>query len=264
MKRDLRDAVFPALHDLMRADPNVVILHNDLGAIGLDKIRQEFPQRTINVGVAEQNMMGLAGGLASSGKRVFVYGIIGHLMRSWEQIKVCICIPNLPVTILGWGAGLSSGLDGPTHHAVEDVGVMRTLANMTIYNPADSVCAEWCVKRAWSMGTPHYIRLDKGLCEGIYQKGHDFSAGFASLHRNWGPAVISTGSETQRICRGSSHIVDVFRLKPAPLIPDVLLVNASIIDEHHPNGGLFSIIAEQLCTLPRKTLEDKFLGEVSR
>ena len=96
MKRDFRDSAFSVVHDLMRADPDVVVLSNDMNSFGLDEIRKEFPQRTINVGIAEQNMMSLAGGLAASGKRVFVYGIIAHLMRAWEQIKVDICMPNLP------------------------------------------------------------------------------------------------------------------------------------------------------------------------
>src|ERR1700756_494994 len=141
----------------MRADPNIVVLSNAMGAMGLDAIRAEFPARAINVGIAEQNMMSLAGGLAATGKKVFCYGIIAHLMRAWEQIKVDICMPNLPVTILGVGAGLSYGPDGPTHHGTEDVALMRVLANMTIYNPADWVCTEAVVKMAYEAGTPHYI-----------------------------------------------------------------------------------------------------------
>ena len=270
MRKDLRDVVFPVIHDLMRSDPNVVILHNDLGAFGLDAIKQEFPSRAVNVGVAEQNMMAMAGGLASAGKRVFVYGIISHLMRAWEMVKVCICVPNLPVTIIGWGSGLSSGKDGPTHHAVEDVGLMRTLANMTIYNPADWVCAEAVVRMACEARTPHYIRLDKMREENLYQPGHDFSAGYGMFGPLKLHTIVATGITTQRAFHSGLATIDVYRLNPAPNFREHLSVwddglsGLEVWDEHHPNGGLSSIVAEQLCSFERKTLKDEFLGAVGR
>ncbi len=260
MKKDFRDSAFSVVHDLMRADPNVVVLCNDMGALGLDAIRAEFPQRAINVGIAEQNMMSLAGGLAATGKRVFVYGIIAHLMRAWEQIKVDICMPNLPVTILGVGAGLSYASDGPTHHGTEDVALMRVLANMTIYNPADWVCCEAVAKMAYEAKTPHYIRLDKEQLENIYKPGHDFSLGYSIFGA---PNIIATGIETQRARRGGA-VLDVYRLKPFPDI-DYVLDGMTVCDEHNPNGGLFSMVAEQCCTVASATLPDKFLtGSVAR
>lgn len=266
MKKDFRDAAFSVVHDLMRTDPNVVVLTNDMGAMGLDAIREEFPARAINVGIAEQNMMSLAGGLASTGKKVFVYGIIAHLMRAWEQVKVDICMPNLPVTILGVGAGLSYGPDGPTHHGTEDVALMRVLANMTIYNPADWVCTEAVVRMAYEAGTPHYIRLDKEQLGSLYPEGTIFSDGYA-LHG--GDArlgvIVATGIEVRRARNQyACQAIDVFRLKPAPNIASYLMevydhVPISVWDEHHPNGGLFSIVAELLCDVQRKTLPDRFL-----
>lgn len=263
-KRDFRDAAFGVVHNLMHIDPNVVVLSNDMGAHGLDAIRAEFPARAINVGIAEQNMLSLAGGLAATGKRVFVYGIIAHLMRAWEQIKIDICMPNLPVTILGVGAGLSYGPDGPTHHGTEDVALMRVLSNMTIYNPADWVCTEAVVKMAYEAKTPHYIRLDKEQLPALYSATQDFRLGFCgwgdSLHR----AIISTGVETWR-ARQIDHrcVIDIFRLKPTPdfggYFADLFQDEIEVWDEHHPNGGLFSIVAEALCTAKRKTLPDKFL-----
>ncbi len=264
MKRDFRDAAFSVVHELMRADPNIVVLTNDMGAMGLDEIRKEFPARAINVGIAEQNMMSLAGGLAATGKKVFVYGIIAHLMRAWEQIKVDICMPNLPVTILGVGAGLSYGPDGPTHHGTEDVALMRVLSNMTIYNPADWVCTEACVRMAYEAGTPHYIRLDKEQLDEIYRPGVDFSCGYFGFGDNLHRAIISTGIETQRARRVQNKcVIDIFRLKPVPdfagYFVDLFADEITVWDEHHPNGGLFSIVAEALCKAKRKTLPDKFL-----
>lgn len=263
--KDFRDAAFGVVHDLMRADPHVVVLANDLGAHGLDKIREEFPARTINVGVAEQNMMSLAGGLAESGKRVFVYGIISHLMRGWEQIKVGLCIPNLPVTIIGLGAGLSSGLDGPTHYGTEDVALMRVLSNMTIYNPADCICTAAAIQMAYDSGTPHYIRLDKEQLPALYSATQDFNAGYCV----WGDGrstIISTGVETWRARQVDQavRVIDVFRLKPAPDIGRYLQGSVAVWDEHHPHGGLYSIVAEMLCPALRKTLPDQFLPATKR
>lgn len=265
MKKDFRDAVFGVIHELMRADPNIVVLNNDHGAFGLNDIRKEFPERAINVGVAEQNMMSLAAGLASSGKKVFVFGIIANLMRGWEQIKVGICLPKLPVTIIGTGAGLSSGTDGPTHHGVEDVALMRVLANMTIYNPADWVCAEACVRMAYEAGTPHYIRLDKEVLEAIYQPTFDFSKGYAVFGCEGSDAIIATGIETQRARRQAKRcVVDVFRLKPAPDVWHFHHHASKIWDEHNPHGGLWSIGAEQVFARERTGLPDKFLGPTKR
>ncbi len=258
MKKDFRDAAFSVVHRLMRADPEIVVLTNDMGAMGLDEIRAEFPARTINVGIAEQNMMSLAGGLAATGKKVFVYGIIAHLMRAWEQIKIDICMPNLPVTILGIGAGLSYASDGPTHHGTEDVALMRVLANMTIYNPADWVCTEAVVQMAYDARTPHYIRLDKEQMEEIYSPSEDFKRGFAHMGMGTSELVISTGIETRRACK-FYRCLDVYRLKPAPNLLPYLEGKIEVWDEHNPNGGLVSIIAEQMATFKRKTLPDKFL-----
>lgn len=260
MKKDLRDSAFGVVLDLMRSDENVIVLSNDAGAFGLDKIREEFPARAINVGIAEQNMMSLAGGLAATGKRVFVYGIIAHLMRAWEQIKVDICMPKLPVTILGVGAGLSYGPDGPTHHGTEDVALMRVLSNMTIYNPADWVCTEAVTRMAYDAGTPHYIRLDKEQLPNLYKPGHDFSTGYCAFANMQRGVIVSTGIETWRARRiDGPTVVDVFRLKPAPDISPYLRGHVEIWDEHHPCGGLYSIVAEMLCPAMRKTLPDKFL-----
>src|SRR5437870_4371883 len=116
MHTDFRDVCFNAIYNLITRDRNVLVLTNDMGALGLDKIRSRYAAQVINVAIAEQNMMSVAAGLALAGKKVFAYGIIPHITaRCFEQIKLDICSMRVPVTIVGVGSGLSYGQDGLTH-----------------------------------------------------------------------------------------------------------------------------------------------------
>jgi transketolase len=258
MITDFRDAVFNAVGEIMSKDKDVLALYNDMGAMGLDKIRNEFPGRVINAGIAEQNMASVAAGLAMTGKRVFMYGIMAHIFsRGFEQIRNDICCPNLPVTILGVGSGLSYGTDGPTHHGVQDIAVMRTLPNMAIYNPADSVSAHTLVKLADERRGPGYIRMDKEQLPALYGPEADFRAGFSVLHKGSDIALLATGVLVHRAMEAARQladeginvrVMDIFRLKPIDsnaLYTAIEDVNAVLtVEENSPIGGLSSIIAE--------------------
>ena len=136
---DFRDAAFDPIIEIFKTDPDVVLLTNDMGAMGLDIIKKYAPKKVINVGIAEQNMVSIASGLALSGKKVFVYGILSHIVfRALEQIKLDVCLPKLPIIFICVGAGLAYGVDGPTHQGIEDICVLRSLPNLSIFNPADS------------------------------------------------------------------------------------------------------------------------------
>jgi len=282
---DFRDAVFNSLLEVMRADVNTVCLTNDMGAMGLDVIRAEFPKRAINVGIAEQNMMSMAGGLALAGKSVFVYGIIAHVTaRCFEQIKLDICVPNLPVTIIGVGAGLTYGVDGPTHHGLEDIAIMRALGNIHIYNPSDSISAFAAVKTCHTDRHPSYLRLDKEVLPPLYEKDHDFSLGMSVLVEGTDAIIVSTGvlSWTARdaalaLSREglSVKVIDLFRLKPLNFkYLASLLMGAKVVitlEEGIASGGIGTIVAEVLASsgdyqkLRRLSLGDNFLlGSASR
>lgn len=282
---DFRDAVFNSLHEIMRTDANVVCLTNDMGAMGLDIIRSEFPERVLNVGIAEQNMMSLAGGMALAGKSVFVYGIVAHVTaRCFEQIKLDICVPDLPVTIIGVGAGLAYGVDGPTHHGVEDVAVMRALGNMHIYNPADGVSAFAAVKLAYASGRPSYVRMDKEVLPPLFEAGHDFTAGVNVLVPGTDAVLVSTGvlSWTARdaaivlTSEGFSvKAIDLFRLKPVDSVYLASLLQGAMVvvtlEESISSGGVGTIVSESLASsgqhpkLRRLSLGDGFLlGSASR
>lgn len=258
---EFRDTVFAAVHGIIRADRNVVVLTNDMGALGLDKIRDEFPDQVVNVGISEQNMMSMAGGLAFAGKTVFVYGIVAHITaRCFEQIKLDICFPNLPVTLLGVGAGLSYGVDGPTHHGVEDVAILRSLGSMQIFNPADGPSAEAAVHAAYQSRRPAYVRMDKEMLPALYVQGTvNYADGLGVIADGKDSVIVSTGvlswaareaAALLSVIGIQTCVIDVFRLKPAnteklaSLIRDIPIV--LVAEENVAIGGLGSIVAETI------------------
>lgn len=258
MNLDFRDVVFNALEEIMLIDEDVLVLYNDMGAMGLERIRESLPGRVINAGIAEQNMASVAAGLVMTGKRVFIYGIIAHIFsRGFEQIRNDICCTNLPVVILGVGSGLSYGSDGPTHHGIQDIAVLRTLPNIAIYNPSDSIAAHAFVKLAYDRGGPGYVRMDKEQLPAIYNSETDFQAGLAILHEGNDIALFSTGVLVHRALQAARQlanegigvrVIDVFRLKPI----DISVFNKAFtgvksivtLEENSPIGGLGSIVAE--------------------
>lgn len=221
---DFRDSLFESIHEIMRTDTSVIVITNDMAAMRLDQIRAEWPERVLNIGIAEQNMMSVAGGMARCGKKIFGFGIGAHLAsRAWEQIKLDICALNLPVMIVGVGGGLAYGNDGVTHHATEDVALMLTLPNMAIYNPCDPVCTMLSVRHAYRRGGPAYLRLDKEPVKEIYTLDHDVAPGFAIFRDGKDAALLSTGIITYKALAAADllaahgidiRVADVSRLKP--------------------------------------------------
>ena len=134
----MRNAFNQALTRLADQEPSVSLLVGDIGFKVFDQFRAEHPGRFLNLGVAEASLLGTAAGLAMEGKRPIVYTIIPFLvMRAFEQIRVDVCMHKLPVLLVGVGGGLSYDTLGPTHHAIEDVAIMRALPDMTVLTPSD-------------------------------------------------------------------------------------------------------------------------------
>jgi transketolase len=258
MSVDLRDALFDTVYELAARDPRVVFLTADADAHSLQRFKTDFPERFINVGVAEQNMVTVATGLALSGKRVFMYAILSFAtMRCFEQIKFNICGMNLPVTIIGLGTGFSFEFDGPTHHGVVDVGVMRMLPEIAIYNPSSAALAAHCVRTAYESGTPALIRLDKGL-HPVHELDDDARRhGFHTVVPGRRLCLVATGvmvhaavvaADLLRSRDQAPAVLDVWRLKPldVPALTDALAGFDAIvsIEEHVLNGGLGTLLAE--------------------
>ena len=145
----MRKTFIDTLCKIAKDNENVWLLSGDLGYSVLEQFSRQFPNRYINTGVAEQNMMGVAAGLSLSGKIVFTYSISNFtVMRCLEQIRNDICYHNLNVNIVGVGGGFTYGSAGYSHHAVEDYGVLMPMPNMSIFVPCDPIETKLCIENA--------------------------------------------------------------------------------------------------------------------
>ena len=164
---ELRDVFFYTLLEKAKKDRNVILLTADAGAFALKEFEKQIPNQFFNVGIAEQNMISVAAGLASEGKQVYCYSIAAFLvLRAFEQIKIDVCDMNSNVILVGVGAGVDYSYDGSTHHCPNDIGILRTLPNMKIYVPFD----EETVKISTEISGPLYIRLPKGNVENVEKR----------------------------------------------------------------------------------------------
>jgi transketolase len=258
MPVDMRDAIFDKVYNLAKADRSVIFLTADLGSFSLLKFRKFLPNQFINMGIAEQNMITVAAGLALAGKKVFVYSIIPFvILRCLEQIKVCLVDMNLQVCIIGGGAGFTYGSDGPTHHAIQDIGIIRALGNIVIYNPCDQITAVQSIQAAYSFKNPTYIRIANGAYNNIYMSIREARIGLKRIGSGTNLYIITTGAMTHRVLKAVAEelgkaigIIDVCRIDKLsindlrPLLGDVK--NIVVIEEHYICGGLGALIEESL------------------
>lgn len=158
----MRLAFIKTLVKLAEKDNRIFLITPDLGFSVLEEFETKFPGRFLNVGIAEANAVGIASGLALSGKIVYVYSIIPFItMRPFEQVRVDVAYMNTNVRLVGVGAGVTYGPAGATHHAVEDIAIMRVLPNMTIFSPSDPYEVEKGIIESVEYQGPMYIRLAK-------------------------------------------------------------------------------------------------------
>jgi len=257
---DIRDAFFDEVYEIASKDPNVMFLTADMGALSLNRFKKDLSHQYINVGVAEQNLVSIAAGLALGGKKVFIYSIAPFVtQRCYEQIKVDLCCMRLPVTIIGSGPGITYSSDGPTHHAIQDLSIMRALPEMTILNPSDSVMATAAARIAYKSYGPVYVRIDKGKLPLLYDDTEEFSDGLAVLKTGRDLMIITTGvmvhqafKITDDLAKNSidAGIIDIYRIKPINkelLLAFIEQSNRIItVEEHSIIGGIGSAISEIL------------------
>lgn len=261
---DMRDAFFGRLYEEVGRNRDIVVLSNDFGAPSLDRFRADFPDRFINAAISEQNMMSVAAGMSLAGKTVIVYSIATFAtLRALEQVKIDICAMKRPVVILGVGTGYAYSADGPTHHATEDVAVMRCLARMTIMSPSEPAAAASLAGRVADFSGPTYIRLDRNKWPVLdHPDGVLPESGLRVFGDGCDLALTATGGMVHRALevaaalaeRGVAvRVVDLVRLKPLDaqafhraLAPVVAVAS---LEEHTLNGGLGGLIAEAMADL---------------
>ncbi len=254
-----RDAFFDRLFELARQNSDIVIVAADMSAPALDNFRRDLPSQFVNVGIAEQNAILIASGLALAGKKVFAYAIAPFItLRCLEQIRVNNGIMNIPITIVGMGTGLSYNSDGPTHHLIEDIAVLRAFPNVEIDSITDTFMAAAYAELSCEKKLTNYIRLDKDFYPTIYDAGSDFSQGIAEVRSGGENMVIATGPmvhaaleiiNSPQFENSDVGLVDVFQIpiNEAELL-DMIDGTKRIItlEEHFLPGGLGSAVCEIL------------------
>lgn len=247
---DIRDAFFEELYIIMKKDKNVVLILGDQGANNLSKFFKEFPDRTINMGPMEQNIINVAAGLALNKKRVFIHAITPFItLRCFEQISLMLGLHNLPVTIVGSGTGIMYDHEGPTHHAIQDIALMNSIPNMTIYSPSDIDTMTKVMKMVYKIKGPSYIRFDyRGLNKDKIIKRYNYKKGFSVVKQsNSGYAIITTGMLLYEVLDSNVKIIDLYRIKPLnkKLLKELKNVKKLVVlEENIKDGGLTSIISK--------------------
>jgi len=254
----MRKAFVNKLTELVSKNKNIYLLTGDLGFSVFDDFRNIFPENFVNMGLSEANMIGVASGMAMNGKYVFVYSIIPFItFRVLEQIRNDICLQNLPVKIIGVGEGLTYGTSGPTHHAIEDIGIMSSLPNMIVLSPGDPVEVEKLVEESINLKSPCYIRLGKNGEPAFNSPNTKIEIGKGNiLKKGKDMAIITTGSmlstcidvandlEDEGI---SAMVVSLHTIKPLDeeLLGEIAkkVRRIFVIEEHISSCGLGNRIA---------------------
>lgn len=243
--------------------PEIVGIGSDITiSVGIDLFAKAFPERFISLGIAEQNAITVAAGMALCGKIPVVASYATFIaMRTLDQIRVSVCYNNLNVKIGGAHAGISVGPDGATHQALEDIGALRSLPNITILSPADANQTKKAVLEAIKHHGPVYIRYGREAMPNFYPEHHHFTIGKSHILTEGKHVVIyATGHlvwealqahEMLKKQKGiTSTVVDLYSIKPIDTKTIVETAKQAQIaitaEEHQINGGLFSAVSEEI------------------
>lgn len=273
-KKATRDGFGKGLVEIAREDERIVALAADLaGSVRMDEFAREFPERFFQVGVAEQNLVTVASGLAAVGKVPFAGSFAAFSPgRNWEQIRTTICYNNQPVKIVGSHAGLSVGEDGATHQALEDIALMRVLPNMQVVVPCDAIEAKKATKALAATGKPVYLRLSRLKTETVTKEEDEFELGKGVVMREGkGLTIVVCGILVGEVMKMAeeldAEVLNFHTIKPFDeelLLESVKKTGKVVsVEEHQIAGGLGGLVAEVLGEkLPTKMMrigvEDRF------
>jgi transketolase len=273
----MRSAFSAALTRLGQADPNVLLLTGDHGYALFDEFRKVCPSQFINAGIAEQNMVGMAAGLARIGFRPFVYGLSAFVpIRVLEQIKMDIAHDGLPVVLLGDGAGFVYSHLGPSHQSAEDIACARSVPGLTVLSPGDRFEMTACMDLAYDLARPVYLRMGKADRGDVHSGalaavavGEPIQIKAGSPHA---PAVIATGAllktAKELVEQGSDMALwSAVSIKPLSNTAIAAIARGSnaivVLEEHSVHGGLGAAVTEIVsevapCRVLRIGIQDRF------
>jgi transketolase len=271
----MRNAFLDALFELALHDERIVFVTGDLGFRVVEKLMEQRPRQFLNAGVAEQNLTGIAAGMALSGKIVFTYSIANFpTLRCLEQIRNDVCYHDANVKIVAIGGGFAYGAMGVTHHATEDLAVMRAMPSLTVVAPGDPVGTRAATHALAAQPGPCYLRLGKAGEPTVHTGPIDFRIGKAICLRDGSDVTLmSTGGMLNLAARSaerlekdgiSARVLSMHTLKPLD-VPAVLAAAAETrlvvtLEEHSILGGLGSAVAEVLAETPDVHVRFKRLG----
>lgn len=271
----MRNAFLDTLFELAQQDERIVFITGDLGYRVVEKLMEQRPRQFLNAGVAEQNMTGIAAGMAMSGKIAFTYSIANFpTLRCLEQIRNDVCYHDANVKVVSVGGGLSYGAMSVTHHAVEDLGVMRCLPNLLVIAPGDPVETRAATRAIVAHAGPCYLRLGKAGEPTVHQGPIDFRIGQAIRLRDGRDATLmSTGGMLQTAVKVadrlaaqgiSVRVCSMHTLKPIDTDEIAAAVRETralfTLEEHSIIGGLGSAVAEVLAEADWPRVPFKRLG----
>lgn len=266
MTRETRAAYGETLAKLVKENQNIVVLDADLSKSTKSfEAKKVAPERHFNAGIAESNMMGMAAGLAASGKTVFASTFaVFATGRPFEIIRNSICYPKLNVKICATHAGLSVGEDGASHQAIEDVAIMRAIPNMQVFSPCDYNETKAVIEHVAKIDGPCYVRMGRGKVEDLYEDSTEFDVTkIRVLSEGHDVCLFATGLMVQEAMKAKEEllkdnidvtVVDVTCLKP---IDETGVIEVAkrhalcfALEEHSVIGGLFSALADVLIKEP--------------
>lgn len=274
----MRTAFFRALMQAAEIDARIELVVGDLGFGVVERFAERFPNRFLNVGVAEQNLTGIAAGMALSGKTVFTYSIANFpTLRCLEQIRNDVCYHKADVKIVAVGGGFAYGALGMTHHATEDLAILRALPEMTVIAPADPIETQYATHAIASHPGPCYLRLGRSGEPMVHQSHIDFKIGKAiQVREGEDITFISTGDllrtslqVAQTIAEQGfqARVLSMHTLKPldAEAVVRAARETRAIVtlEEHSVIGGLGSAVAEALADSGETRIIFKRLGVTS-
>lgn len=220
----MRDRFVKIITELAEKDPRIMLVIGDTGFGAFEEFQSKFPERFVNVGIAEQQFIGFSAGLALSGMKVFAYNVCTFMSRAMEQIRLELSYQNAGVVLVGVGGGFSYATGGPTHHSVEDISQFRALPNMTVICPGDPSEMESAMRESIESGKPAYIRICKNKDPVLHENSIDFKIGKSIVIREGSDiAIIATGGmlkealATSDILRNNgigARVVSMHTIKP--------------------------------------------------